>query len=300
MTPSPDYARWKKYLRFDPTRWLLETNDPSILLWYQLDIAHRPEDARAVIDTRERVLYSEPVQAIFAKQNELGYWGDAENLAAPQYTATLWNLALLAELGIPRASRRARNACEFILQSFLNADGTFETLNETETGFLLRAFGYFNYANDARVLRAVRGASERADFFDARVCALWGCRAFCHDAEIARAMQEHIERVLQDKALESFENLQGLEYTFPQFVARDALFILRVLAEYGRAADVRAAFLVDALIAKQNERAQWTLERDLNAQVLTPFENKNAPSRWLTLNALRVITHIVLNQKKED
>jgi hypothetical protein len=53
---DPAIARWKKYLRYDPTRWMLASDDPSILLWYQLDIAHRPEDAPGVLDTRERVL----------------------------------------------------------------------------------------------------------------------------------------------------------------------------------------------------------------------------------------------------
>src|SRR5690349_7918809 len=99
--------RWKKYLRRDPTRWLLETDNPSIVLWYQLDIAHRPEDALGVVATRERVLYSDPVQAIFRAQRELGFWEDEDSLSQPYYHATLWNLALLAELGIPRHSRRA-------------------------------------------------------------------------------------------------------------------------------------------------------------------------------------------------
>jgi hypothetical protein len=299
MSDAPHLSQWKKFLRYDPTRWLLATNDPSILLWYQLDIAHRPEDARAVLDTRDRVLYSEPVQTIFAAQDALGFWGDAEQLAQPYYTATLWNLALLAELGIPRASRRARNACEFILQNFLRPDGAFAGLNAIETGFLLRAFGYFNYAGNGRVLRAARHLSEHAASFDARVCALWGCRAFCHDVEIARAAREIIERVLQDKALGGLGDPEDL-YTVPQFQPRDELFLLRVLAEYERVNDARVAPLTDRLIGKQNERAQWTLERDWNARLLTPLENQNAPSRWLTLNALRVITQLVLNEKKED
>lgn len=292
MTDS-SVALWKKYLRADPTRWLLETDDPSVLLWYQLDIAHRPEDSRAVMDTRERVLYSEPVQTIFAAQDELGFWGEAEKLAQPYHTATLWNLALLAELGIPRTSRRARNACEFVLQNFLTHDGTFAGLNAIETGYLVRAFGYFNYAEDARVLRAGRTLSERANTFASRVSALWGLRAFCADEQIARTAQEIVERVLNEFAT-------NVPYAFPQFEPRDELFLLRVLAEYDRMHDTRLTPLIDRLVAKQNERAQWTLEGDWNAPLLTPLEIKNAPSRWLTLNALRVITQRVLNETKED
>ncbi len=289
MSDSSRVALWKKYLRYDPTRWLLETNDPSILLWYQLDIAHRPEDAPGVIAARERVLYSESVQAIFAAQDAWGFWNDAENLASPQYTATLWNFALLAELGIPRASRRARNTCEFILQNFLTDTDEFAGLNELETGYLLRAFGYFNYAADPRTRRVARALSARAQTLTTRLCALWGCRAFRHDVEIARATQTLSARVLADETL-----CDRAAYTFPQFQPRDALFTLRVLAEYDCAADARVAPLLDELLAKQNEHAQWTLERALNAQLTTPLENQNAPSRWLTLNALRVLTKIIL------
>ena len=277
---------WKKYLRYDPTRWLLETNDPSILLWYQLDIAHRPEDAPGVIETRAQVLYSDPVQAIFAAQNGVGFWGDVENLAQPYYNATVWNLALLAELGIPRTSRRARNACEFILQNFLNDDGTFAGLNALESGYLVRAFGYFNYANDPRALRAARRLRQEVASYETGVVALWGWRTFTHDEKIADAAKENLERVLR--------NLQGLgANTFPQFEPRDELFFLRVLAEYDRVHDARAAPLLDALVAKQNERAQWTLERDLNAQLVTSLERAGEPSRWITLNALRVIVKLV-------
>lgn len=277
---------WKKYLRYDPTRWLLETNDPSILLWYQLDIAHRPEDAPGVIETRAQVLYSDPVQAIFAAQNGVGFWGDVENLAQPYYNATVWNLALLAELGIPRTSRRARNACEFILQNFLNDDGTFAGLNALESGYLVRAFGYFNYANDSRALCAARRLRQAVASYETGVVALWGWRAFTHDEKIADAAKENLERVLR--------NRQSLgANTFPQFEPRDELFFLRVLAEYDRVHDARAAPLLDALVAKQNERAQWTLERDLNAQLVTSLERAGEPSRWITLNVLRVIVKLV-------
>ncbi len=292
---------WKKYLRYDPTRWLLETNDPSVLLWYQLDIAHRPEDAPGVIETRARVLYSDPVQTIFAAQNEMGFWGDPESLAQPYYTATLWNLALLAELGIPCASRRARNACEFILQNFLNEEGTFAGLNAVESGYLLRALGYFNYAKDARGLRAARTLSERVETFEERICALWGWRAFCEDAEIADAARDNIERVLaiaaQGNAPASGNAAASVPYTLPQFDPRDDLFLLRVLAEYDGVGDARVASLIDVLVGKQNERGQWMLGRDLNAQLVTPLERAGEPSRWVTLNALRVITKRVKSKE---
>jgi hypothetical protein len=294
MMPDRTIERWKKYLRYDPTRWLLETNDPSILLGVQLDLAHRPEDAPGVIETRERVLYSDPVQKIFAAQNEMGFWGDPENLARPYYTATLWNLALLAELGIPRASRRARNACEFILQNFLGEDGTVEGLNLVESGYLVHALGYFNYANDARVRRAGEGLlanAARAEAGDGeRIAALWGTE----NLTLGGGDYTPRDAILDLIYIALGERREFASPAFPQFDPDDPVFILRVLTNTEFAGDPCVSHVVDLLVGKQNERAQWTLERDWNSQLVTPFERAGEPSRWLTLNALRVITRLAM------
>lgn len=297
MTNSTTPAQWTKYLRADPTRWMLETGDPSILLWYQLDIAHRPEDARVVLETRERVLYSDPVQAIFAAQDEIGFWGDAENLAQPYYHATLWNLALLAELGIPRTSRRARNACAFVLQNFLNADGTFAGLNAVESGYLIHALAYFNLAEDARLVNAARTVLHQAAQANAtdgaRITALWAIQEIPADKRNAH------ERARVMRALDSDSNPRPFPpLAFPQFDPSDPLFILRVLMQTESSGSPRLAPLIEHIVSKQNENAQWMPERAFHHPLGTLLEKENASSRWITLNALRVITRLVLNEKK--
>ncbi|HZQ08275.1 MAG TPA: hypothetical protein VFD70_16945 [Anaerolineae bacterium] len=293
---DPAIERWKKFLRRDPTRWLLASDDPSILLWFQLDIAHRPEDAPAVMETRERVLFSSVAQEIFAAQNEMGYWGEAESLAQPYYRATLWNLALLAELGIPRSSRRGRLVCEFVLQSFLNGDGTFAGLNGVESGYLIRALGYFNLARDARVVRAARALGEHIESDEEWIGALWAWKAFEEDEIVRVKIEVALERVIQ--TLRGFMRqttslTTKVWMTFPQFDPSDELFILRVLAEYDRVGDSRVAGMIERLIGKQDGEARWMLERDLNDELLTPLERAGEPSRWVTLNALRVIVKLV-------
>lgn len=294
--PDPEIARWLRYLRYDPTRWLLETNDPSILLWVQLDIANRPEDARGVVEMRERVLYSEPVQAILSAQDELGLWGDMDTPALP-YRGTIWNLALLAELGIPRASRRARRACAMLLETCWQEDGTFRGVDAVAAGYLVRAFAYFNMGQDERVIRSALALEQKIKRPEEAVCALWAWRELQDEPRIAAASELMLERVLN---LLGYRNA-GAEapaayyepLTFPQFAPDDMLFLLRVLAEHGRIADARAAPLVAALAAKQDERARWTLERDLNAELITPLERAGEPSRWVTLNAVRVIKQLL-------
>lgn len=300
MMPNPAIERWKKYLRYDPTRWLLETDDPSILLWVQLDLAHRPEDAPGVIETRERVLYSEPVQRIFAAQDEMGFWGDPASLTKPYYTCTLWNLALLAELGIPRASRRARNACEFVLQNFLPEDGTFEGLNSVEGGYLLHALAYFNFANDPRVVRAgevLLKNAARAEATDGeRITALWGTENLTSSGDGYAPRDGTLDLI----HIALGDRTQFAPVSWPQFDPDDPVFILRVLTNTEFVGDPCVSHLVDLLVDKQNERAQWTLERDSNSQLVTWFERAGEPSRWLTLNALRVITRLAMWETKNS
>lgn len=291
---DPAIERWKKYLVYDPTRWLLETNDPSILLWYQLDIANRPEEAPGVIGTRERVLYSDAVQSIFAAQDELGFWADAESLARPYYNATLWNLALLAELGIPRSSRRARNACEFVLQNFVNQHGAFRGLNVVETGYLVRALSYF-LQGDERVHRAAFALQKQSQvfesYFGARMC-LWAWHDFRGDALFENAIDQALAELLEECASGKWQGI----FSFPQFKPSDPLFALRVLAEHDRAHDPRAARLMDWLVGNEDSKGRFPLAHSLNEKLVTPLERESAASRWITLNALRVIVKLVANQ----
>lgn len=289
-----ELERWKKYLRYDPTRWLLETNDPFILLGYQLDIAHRPEDARVVVETRERVLYSDPIQNIFAAQNEMGFWGDPENLAQPYYTSTLWNLALLAELGIPRTSRRARNACEFILGNFLDSDGIPEGVNLAEMGYLVRALTFF-MPHDPRVRRAALGLQRRwrdnpSD--EGITPALGAWTNFRQDAAFQPAIHDALDALLETCARGSCPH----SIAFPQFHPTDTLLTLRVLAEHDRVHDPRAQEMVTWLTGLGDSQARFPLLESLNPHLQTPLEDETKASRWVTLNALRVIIKLVQSE----
>ncbi len=89
---------WRFRLKGDPTRWLLdEADNPSVYYWFQRDIVGRPENAPALLEARDKILFSAPAQELFAAQNELGFWENPDSLDVPRYRATLWSLALLAE-----------------------------------------------------------------------------------------------------------------------------------------------------------------------------------------------------------
>lgn len=292
MTPAIE--AWRKYLRRDPTHFLLDPDaNASVYIWYLIDIAHRPEDSAAVLQARERVLYSPPVQEIFAAQNGEGYWEAAGSLSQPYYRATLWNLALLAELGISRSSRRARAAAEFAVANFLDENGSFRGLNFIESAYLIHALAYFRPAADERVARAGKSLAvyaKSAHSVEEMVMFLWAWADLGPDRAASGILRGVCERLLDSLTVSDFRQAR---ITFPPFVPLDPLFVLRVLAIHGCAGDPRASKLVDDAISRQNERAQWPLEKALNGSLVVTLEEESSESRWATLNALRVIVKLV-------
>lgn len=46
---------------------------------------------------------------------------------------------------------------------------------------------------------------------------------------------------------------------------------------------------VDLIVSKQDDQGRWKLESTFNGRFQVNIEQKNKPSKWLTLNALRAL-----------
>jgi hypothetical protein len=68
----------------------------------------------------------------------------------------------------------------------------------------------------------------------------------------------------------------------------DALEILGVLTKLG-CRDERMQEAVDVLISKQESEGRWKLETTFNGRMWVDIEEKGKPSKWITLNALKVV-----------
>lgn len=75
---------------------------------------------------------------------------------------------------------------------------------------------------------------------------------------------------------------------FPHMYQSDILEILDILTILG-IKDKRMQDAVDILISKQNQQGRWNLERTFNGRFLVNIEKKDKPSKWITLNALKVL-----------
>lgn len=79
-----------------------------------------------------------------------------------------------------------------------------------------------------------------------------------------------------------------LEFGFPLMWNIDTLEVLGLLTKLGYK-DERMQEAMDIMISKQNGEGKWLLENTFNGRFQTNIERKGKPSKWITLNALRVL-----------
>jgi hypothetical protein len=79
-----------------------------------------------------------------------------------------------------------------------------------------------------------------------------------------------------------------LRFGFPLMYQTDVLEILGILTKLGYK-DERMQEAIDLVASKQDEEGRWNLESTFNGRYQTNIEQKGKPSKWITLNALRVL-----------
>jgi hypothetical protein len=79
-----------------------------------------------------------------------------------------------------------------------------------------------------------------------------------------------------------------LRFGFPLMYQTDVLELLDVLTSLGYR-DERMHEAIDLVVSKQNELGQWSLASTFNGRFQTSIEQKGKPSKWITLNALKVL-----------
>jgi len=82
-----------------------------------------------------------------------------------------------------------------------------------------------------------------------------------------------------------------LRFGFPLMYQTDVLEILAILARLG-CRDRRMREAIGLVISKQDDQGRWKLENTYNGRFQVDIEQKHKPSKWITLNALRVLKRL--------
>jgi len=112
--------------------------------------------------------------------------------------------------------------------------------------------------------------------------------------EVKKTIEEGVEYLLRHHIYKRSHNLSRvskpgwLRLGFPLMYQDDILEILGILTRLGYH-DERMQEAIDILISKQDGEAKWKLENTFNGRFQTNIEQKGKPSKWVTLNALKVL-----------
>jgi hypothetical protein len=126
---------------------------------------------------------------------------------------------------------------------------------------------------------------------------LWGAIAALNGlavlpADMGSAQSQRVVRRLADALLDAPYAFQGehrrwLTFGVPR--AWDLLTALKALAAHGYAHDPRFMPLVALVLTRQDDQGRWLCGA---VSRTWPLEKRNQPSRWVTLDALRVLRQL--------
>jgi hypothetical protein len=87
-------------------------------------------------------------------------------------------------------------------------------------------------------------------------------------------------------------NLGWLKFSFPWFYGYNALRGLSAVTKLGYVDDERLADAIQVLVQKRRSDGTWPLDSSPVGRMQANIESVGRPSKWITLNALRVLKRL--------
>lgn len=147
--------------------WLLDESAPAVRRLALRQLLDRPADDPEVIEAGRAAMVSAPIAPILAAQNPEGWWVKPGAGYSPKYSATVWSLIFLDQMGADGADPRILAGCEYLLRYAQTSSGGFGASGNLTgvappsraihclNGNLLRALIGFGLLDDERVRRSL-------------------------------------------------------------------------------------------------------------------------------------------------
>ncbi len=307
---------WKSLLRGDATEWLLEASNPSVRYFALRWLCDQPETSPEVVRARQAIAQSAPVRKIVERQRPEGYWGSDPR----PFHGTWGQLMLLLWLGAPR-NVAIRKAVDYQIRGCLLPDGAY-AIGMVERRILVPCHGAemltlmlrHGYAADPRTRKLLDWllSIQEPD-------GVWPCPSkrnhfpcMWATADILRALGDLPARWVttrvkqaRQRAVELFLNSKLCQYHkrkvdprwrrfgFPLAYTSDILDVLQSIAPYVKPTDERIQEPLKTILGKQDRRGRWPCEKHPQGGMwierYVALEEIGAPSKWVTLHALRTL-----------
>jgi hypothetical protein len=297
----------------DPiVEWLLDS-DPSIRWQVMRDLTRT--SAEIVAAERARVASEGWGPLLLDQQRHDGQWGDG--IATPFWWSNMYTLVFLRDLGIDPASDRTRAAIERVRDhvtwgpGFGNSPFFEGEVEPCINGRVVALGAHFGERSDRLVDRLL--SEQLADggwnceaehgslrsSFHTTICVLEGLlafeKSFGTSATVSSARRRAEEYLLERRLMRRLSTGDVIDpawrqFAFPPLWHYDVLRALDYLRVAGVAPDERVEEAVAIVQERRQDGGRWLLDvrhRDtMHEQLAGPV---GAPSRWITLRALRVL-----------
>jgi len=277
--------------------WLLEENEPSVRYHALTQLLDRDQSDAQVEKTRAGIGKHGWAARILAEQKENTYWDNPFSCTVPKFSACSWQLVVLADLGVSGKDPRIRNCAEHLMLLHNVDEGGFSLRPRKPpveikdwplqphiclTGNMVRTLGKLDYANDARVRKAMDwlvtmqlpdggwncSPQGKHGSFMATVQPLWALsEMIAADPQETwkQSARKGLEFLLKHRVYMSDTNdsvvlLDFLKTHYPMHYCYDFLHGLRILTENGVKNDSRMDDAVRVLLAKRLADGRWPLE----------------------------------------
>jgi hypothetical protein len=297
------------FLKGNPIPWLLEDDNPSVRYWTLVEVLEEPGDGDDILKTKKAISQQSLAKQLFGLQKPGGYWGEDES---KPYTAqgAVGVLSVLCMLGVS-PDERTSAGCESFLRFSQTERGAFSMVKTRPSGVFpcttgehLPFLSYFGFIDDRRVRKAFTYLIESMMEKEALICGryqnrvcLWGAIAALKGLavlpdQLQSAESQQVVRRLADALLDADYDFTGEHkrwFTFSVPRAWDLLSALRVLALHGYGEDPRYSQLLKLVLDRQDEQGRWACG---SVSHTWPLEKRNQPSKWVTLDVLRLFKAI--------